>query len=442
VGRLRDTPGIRLVDVGAAAAVALAVELNVTTGGGLGARPLNAVAYVFGAAMAIPVLFRRNWPLRALIACSVLLLLFYTLYRRNISPAPLLSLPLYDAALAGYLVPAIVIPTVYMVIGLFVVEGSSHEGLATLSGDFLLPAVVMALAIMLGDAVRSRRVLALQTAEKLRLAGQERDAEAARAVAEERLRIARELHDTVAHSMATITVQAGSALHVLAEGQPGDPATAGQQAAPQVHDALIAIRDTSKGVLTDIRVTLGQLRGGSGEAAAGQARQAGLDRLEALSEAVRAAGAAVSVTVEGERLPLPPGTDHAAYRILQESLTNVLRHAGPDASATVRLSFAPGLLTIEVTDDGTAPAAGNGSVPGALDGSAPEGRAPAASALNDAAPEGSGPYGGPPPGAGHGLTGMAERAAAVGGRLSARPRPDGGFEVTAWLPLTPAGAAG
>ena len=100
-------------------------------------------------------------------------------------------------------------------------------------------------------------------------------------------------------------------------------------AGPRVTDALIAIRDTSKGALTDMRLTLDQLRGDGGVDAA-ELRAAGLERLSALSDAVRAAGAAVSVTIEGEQVPLPPGIDHAAYRILQESLTNVLRHAQPD----------------------------------------------------------------------------------------------------------------
>jgi signal transduction histidine kinase len=461
VGRLRDALGIRLVDVAAAAAVAVAVELNVYTGGGNGARPLNAVAYAFGAMLAVPVLFRRKWPLRVLIACSVLLLLLYELDRRNISPAPSLSLPLYDAALAGYLTPAIVIPTVYMVIGLFVVEYSTNESLAVLSSDFLLPAAVMALAIMLGDALRSRRALAAETADKLRLAAEERDAESARAVAEERLRIARDLHDTVAHSMATITVQAGSALHLIGgtpagarpaaagSARPAKGASAGTATAASagtatagsagiataastgtataagqpdaadgatavgVRAALVAIRETSRGALADMRHTLGQLRVGDADPDAPEAMAGGLDRLDALSDAVRAAGAPVTVTIEGEPMPLPPAVDHAAYRILQESLTNVLRHAGSDASATVRLSYAPGALTIQVTDDGTGPAARLG-----------------AARLDET---------GQPAARGHGLTGMTERAAAIGGRLSARPGPDGGFEVVARLPVTQAG---
>jgi len=399
VGRLRGALGIRLIDVGATLAVVTVVELNVATAGGPGAAPLNPLAYVLGGILALPVLFRRKWPLQVLLDCTVLLFVYYSAgYRRNISPAPLLSLPLYDAALAGYLAVAIVIPAVYMTIGLFVVGATTHPKPIDLVNEFLPSLVVLALAIMLGDTVRSRRALAAETADRLRLAEEEREAETARRLAEERLRIARELHDTVAHSMATITVQAGSALHLPA----GDHSGA-------VQAALTAIRETSKSALADMRVTLGQLRGngagvGPAQVDTAEVRTAGLDRLPALSEAVRAAGAPVTVTIEGEQVPLEPGVDHAAYRILQESLTNVLRHAGPQASAAVRLSYGPGTLSIEVTDDGAGPAREINGTPG-----------------------------GHPPG-GHGLTGMAERAAAVGGQLTAGPHPAGGFGVLATLP--------
>ena len=390
VGRLRGMLGIRLVDAGAFAAVLIAVEIGVATGGGPGARPLNLAAYLAGAVLVIPVLFRHKWPVRALIACALLLLLYYIVDRRNISPAPLLCLPLYDAAVAGSLAVAIVIPVFYMSVGLFVVDFSTHQSLVSLASEFLPSVAVLALAITLGDVVRSRRALAAETADRLRLADEEREAEAATRVAQERLRIARELHDTVAHSMATITVQAGSALHLLGESQ-GSTRPAG------VTDALVAIRDTSKSALAEMRVTLGQLRGGGADVDEAAVRTAGLERLGSLSDAVRAAGAPVSVVIEGEQTPLPTDVDHAAYRILQESLTNVLRHAGPAARVVVTLRYGSEELIIQVADDG-------------LGGSA------------------SG-------GVGHGVTGMIERAAAVGGELSAEPGADGGFEVTARLPV-------
>jgi signal transduction histidine kinase len=146
------------------------------------------------------------------------------------------------------------------------------------------------------------------------------------------------------------------------------------------------------------------------DADAGAAAGAGgLDRLGALTDAVRAAGAPVTVAVEGAGPALPAAVDHCAYRILQESLTNVLRHAGPAASVGIVLRYRPGALDIEVTDDGAgAPAPG---------GPAGDSGGP------DAA------------GGGHGLTGMAERVSALGGTVRARPRPGGGFEVVAQLPF-------
>jgi len=395
LGRPRGRFGIRLGDVGMTVVVLVAVELSVITGNGPGAAKLDAKAYLLGAVLVLPVLLRNRYPRFELLACSVLLLLYYTFDRRDISPAPLLSVPLYDAAVAGFLVAAIVIPAVYMAIGLVVVEISSHYGLITLINNFLPSFVVLALAIMLGDAVRSRRALAAETAERLRVAHEEREAETARRVAEERLRIARDLHDTVAHSMATITVQAGSALHVLGDRD------------DKIRGALTAIRETSKHALREMRATLGQLREGPPDDGVPVPR-GGLDRLPALRDAVIAAGAPVTITVEGEQRPLPPAVDEVAYRILQESLTNVLRHAGPTARATVRLCYEPTALGISVIDDG----------PGAAAGTA----------------EGDGL------GTHHGLTGMAERAAAVGGEVTAGPRGDGGFEVSARLPL--AGDAG
>jgi signal transduction histidine kinase len=139
-----------------------------------------------------------------LLACSVLLLAFYAA-RRNISPVPLLAFPLYDAATAGYLAWSIAIPAGYMAIGLGLAVGTTRQGIAAIASEFLPSIALLAVAVALGDSVRSRRALAAETAEKLKIAEEESIAEAGRAVAEERLRIARELHDTVAHAMATKT---------------------------------------------------------------------------------------------------------------------------------------------------------------------------------------------------------------------------------------------
>jgi signal transduction histidine kinase len=417
---VREGPfGIRLFDVGVVALVIVAIEVNVVTGGGPAAVPLNAWAYLFGALLAVPILFRHRWPLQVLIASAVVMFFYYIFARRNISPAPVFFVPLYDAAVVGYLALAIAIPAVFMVIGLFVVEVSVRQGIAALSAEFLSQTVILALAVLLGEVVRSRRALTAETARRLRLAQEERTAEAGRAVAEERLRIARELHDTVAHSMATITVQAGSALHVLLAADPAvksfipnDPAssfpattTRPGPGADILRAALTAIRDTSKGALVEMRSVLGQLRGSDDEGAGNADSGKGLDRLDDLRDAVTAAGARVTIDVEGAQAPLSAEADHSAYRILQESLTNVLRHAGPRAAAHVCLGYQPDSLTITVTDDG------GGDV--AHGGGTADGRGMAH---------------------GNGISGMRERAVSVGGELMAGPLPGGGFRVQATLP--------
>ncbi len=387
---VREGPfGVRLFDVSVVALVIAVIEVNVIDGGGPGAGPLTGTAYLYGALLAVPIVFRHRWPFPVLIASAAAMLAYYLFARRNISPAPLFFVPLYDAAVVGYLAVAIAIPAVFMVIGLFVVEVSTRQGFAALTAEFLSQIVILALAVMLGEVVRSRRALTAETAQRLRLADTERAAAAGRVIAEERLRIARELHDTVAHSMATITVQAGAALGSRRGVE-----------AETLRDTLTTIRETSKAALTDMRSVLGQLRhfdhavGASG--ASGLGGWKGLADLEALRDAVTAAGARVEVDVEGQRIPLSAEVDHAAYRILQESLTNVLRHAGPAPAAQICLRYQPDVLVITVTDNGSGTAG--------------------------------------PDAEGHGIGGMRERAAAVGGELTVGPRLSGGFQVRAALP--------
>jgi signal transduction histidine kinase len=405
---------IRVGDLIMVAIVIAVIELNVAVGGGYGAAPLDALSYAIGAVIALPLLVHRRWPRAVLMITFAEMILFYLLHRRNISPAPLMAVPAYDAALAGYLAWAIAVPMVIMVAGLFAV-GLSGVPLVDMLADFLPSFAIFILAVALGEVVRGRRALAAETARRLALADEERRSEAARLLAEERLRIARELHDTVAHSMATITVQAGSALHVLSAERDGE-----------VREALLGIRETSKSALGEMRAVLGQLRGEANAAdMAADVSGLGLNRLPELSAAVTAAGSPVRVSVEGEPEPLPSATDHAAYRILQESLTNVLRHAARGTPAEVCLRYAPDSVTIIVSNDGCAPAdpATTGQPAGVV---VPSG---------GTRPTGS-------PGTGNGLQGMRERAAAAGGELEAGPRADGGFLVTARLPRRAAAAPG
>jgi len=241
-------------------------------------------------------------------------------------------------------------------------------------------------ALLLGGSVRGRRAERAAMEERARHLAETREEEARRRVAEERLRIARDLHDSVAHSLASFSVQAGVGAHVL-DDRPED-----------ARAALLAIKRASGEALAELRATLGMLR--SSEAAPREPT-AGIDRLPSLVESSRAAGLPVDVVIEGEVRPLPPPVDAAAFRIVQESLTNVIRHAGA-ARATVAVRHGDGGVEIEVTDDGRGAVAGNG--------------------------RGNG-------NGGHGLAGMRERVAHLGGELFAGAGRSGGFRVRARLPL-------
>jgi signal transduction histidine kinase len=251
-------------------------------------------------------------------------------------------------------------------------------------GSFLIP-VEVAAAVSLGAAIGNRRAYLHAMEERAAQAERTREEEAARRVDAERLRIARELHDVVAHTLSMINVQAGAAAHV-AEEHP-EKASA----------ALNAIRLASREGLREMRAILNVLRQAD-ETDQPTQPAPGLAMLDALVASASGAGLATEVRVEGTPRRLPATVDLAAYRIIQESLTNAVRHAGP-ASATITLAWSDGQLRIEVRDNGR-----GGSANGSGDGG------------------------------GHGLAGMRERAAAVGGTLHAAPSASGGFAVDARLP--------
>lgn len=253
----------------------------------------------------------------------------------------------------------------------------SPFGSVTGGGFDLIPGLLAA-GCLGGIAVANRRAYVASIAVRA-------EEETRRRVDEERLRIARELHDVVAHTLATINVQAGVAAHLLSD-RPRDPAT----------EALSTIRDASKQALSELRSILTVLRQ---EAEADPTQPTpGLERLDALISGARKAGLEVDVRVDGPRRPLPAAVDLAAYRIIQESLTNVIKHAGP-AQAVVTVTYRDEDIEIEVSDNGRG------------DMSARSAR-------------------------GHGITGMKERAASVGGRLDVTASPDGGFRVGTRLPAT------
>ncbi|MDT0610402.1 sensor histidine kinase [Streptomyces lancefieldiae] len=253
---------------------------------------------------------------------------------------------------------------------------------------------------VLGHSVRNRRAYLAAVEERARRAEESRDREARRRVAEERVRIARELHDLVAHQITLANAQATVAAHLF-DARP-----------EQTRKSLKELVETTGHALDELRATVGLLRQ-SGDAAAPAEPAPGLSTLPTLLESFRRAGLEVSVHQEGTARPLPPGVDLTAYRIVQEALTNVTKHAGT-GSARVSLAWHRDRVTVTVADDGrgtrTAPTASTGA---------------SASTVPDRPP-------------GYGLIGMRERATAVGGHLSADRRPEGGFLVSAELPLPPA----
>jgi signal transduction histidine kinase len=236
---------------------------------------------------------------------------------------------------------------------------------------------------LLGAYLRTRRLYVRALHERADRAEREREEQAHAAVASERTRIARELHDILAHNVSVMVVQAEAADEMLQRDMP-DRARA----------PVWKIQETGRAALTDMRRMLGILR----EADSGPALtpQPGIANLQMLLTQVRESGLPVELEVRGDPEPLPPGIDLSAYRIVQEALTNALKYAGP-ARACVVVHFAPGSLTLEIDDDGVGSSAtGNG---------------------------------------GHGLVGMRERVAVFGGDVEAGPKRGGGYRVTARLPL-------
>lgn len=273
-----------------------------------------------------------------------------------------------------------------------------------------------ALAAAVGEAVRNRRAFVAAIRERAERAERTREEEARRRVAEERMRIARELHDVVAHHIALVNVQAGVASHVM------------DQRPDQAKQALAHVREASRHALAELQTTVGLLRQ-SGESAAPTEPAPGLEVLDDLVAGFRHAGLSVSVAapaLDAQAGNLSSAVDLTAYRVVQEALTNVQKHAGRGTHAEVHIRRDGPVLDIRVVDDGAGggPDGGGGHEPHD-DGDTDDGSAVAA---------GDGDHGG------HGLVGMRERAAALHGRCETGPLPGGGFQVHVRLPLSTSSA--
>jgi len=252
--------------------------------------------------------------------------------------------------------------------------------------------VPFALAWVLGDSIRTRRAYLAQLEERAARLEKEREAQAKVAVAAERARIARELHDVVAHNVSVMVVQADGAAYVM------------DTAPDQAKKALETISSTGRQALAEMRRLLGVLRTGEHQESGEYVPQPDVEQLDDLIEQCRTSGLPVDFKVEGTRRPLPSGVELTAYRIVQEALTNTRKHGGADAGASVRLVYFDDGLGLLVEDDGKG-------------------------APHELYEEGGAD------GQGHGLIGMRERVGMVGGTLDAGPRPGGGFRISALLPL-------
>lgn len=355
------------------------------------ARPLvdlGHMGYVLLTLSGLALAVRRRWPLPVFLVIAAVSLAYYTAGYPDGPGWTALFIALYTLTAYGdgrrSLRLAAASITV-LAVGWVLTANLQTFGAAGWM-FFRIGASVMAAA--LGESVRANRVLALEGQRRAVRAELTREEEARRRVDAERLRVAREVHDTVAHAIAIINVQAGVTAHVL-DKRPA-----------QARETLVTIEQTSARALRELRATLGVLRDAGNGA---DEVTPDLSNVEELATVAREAGLDVKVEVSALPRELPTAVDRAAYRILQEAVTNVVRHAAA-TRVTISVTHRLGTLDLLVTDDG------RGGPSGSRDGARESG-------------------------GGQGIIGMRERAALLGGELTAGPRPGGGFEVRATLPL-------
>jgi signal transduction histidine kinase len=377
----RPWPIARPPAIDVALVVIVAVVTSVGTGLLRGTESVSPLAHALLVATALPLLVRRPAP-RAALAAIVLLSFAYDLldFPGGFYTVPI-GIALFTAVDDGFRWTAVAGSAVavggFLLVGLATGRGHiSDLGNALWFGGWLVASLV------LGEVTRSRRAYVREVEQRALAAERGREEEARRRTGEERIRIARELHDILGHRISLINVQASAAVHLLDR----DP--------EQARTALIAIKEASHEALGEVRATLGILR--QLEEREPLAPSPGLAQLDAVIAETSAAGFDVQLDVRGERRSLPSGVDLAAYRIIQESLTNVVRHARA-SSARIAIAYRAGDIEIEVVDDG---------IPARIDAGS----------------------------SGSGLVGMRERAIALGGNFEAGPQPGGGFRVRATLP--------
>ena len=348
-----------------------------------GANDLDAFGYLLLVASALVLVLRRRAPVAVLIVVLACTLGYQLRDYPEVTAIPVL-IAVYTAVRAGHRGLTVGVTGSAVVVGVLTASPGAGETVRDVM-ERRLPLGWIVAAGVTAEVSRQREAAVRAAEERAAEAERTREETARRRAADERLRIARELHDSLTHSISVIKVQAGVAIHLA------------RKRGEEVPEALLAIQEASRDATRELRATLDVLRTGMPDAASDESAGSGLDRLDELVERARAAGVPATVTVSGDERSLPAAVDRAAYRIVQEALTNVGRHARRPATVSVRLDYRPDGLAVQIDDDGQA--------------------APAAA---------------PVPGTG--LIGMRERVTTLGGRLRAEPRPEGGFTVRAELP--------
>jgi signal transduction histidine kinase len=359
---------------------------------------LPVAAFVLVVLQALPLTWRRRWPVPVLFAVGI------PSQAYNFLGIPYGGVP-FGPMIAFYTVmDRSSTRARWVICGLAVIGLINVQFLPYHSGayTFLTGLLEFGVAGVAGVLTRTHRAYTRAVEARAEQAEAERHQQVALAAAEERTRIARELHDVVAHHVSLMAVQSEAAASLL----PGRPVQAGK--------SVEIISQTARETLTELRRLLGVLRGpaDANGRPASLAPSPSIASLDEVLVQVRQAGIAVDLRVEGSPGRLAPGVDLAAYRIVQEALTNTVRHSGA-STAAVTVSYEPGYVTVSVTDPGREPAA------------VTAGGRPGAPETNGTRPAGSG---------GFGLAGIAERVASCGGSLTVGPGRDGGFAVTARLP--------
>jgi signal transduction histidine kinase len=376
-------------------AVALVIAI-VITADQWGTRDPDAIAYLFAGVLGALMLVRRRFPVAVLLATMLIIFVYYMLDYPAIGLAVPVAAALYSAAELGHLGAAVIVAFILIVVSTY---ARLEEGQAisfVIGYELISTVALMAASIALGDSTRSRRALAAEQEQSARLIAQEHARRAEQQIQEERVRMARDLHDLIGHTISVISLHADVAKEAVGHDD---------EAARQ---ALRQIRTVTSETMRELRATVRLLRNPTNESP--DRAVISLANLPVLVESARASGLAVDLQIEGEISALPATVEMAAYRIVQESLTNVMRHANA-THVTLKIAREENVkggdeLRLQITDNGK-------RLPGMTAGGITPRITP-----------------------GSGITGMAERARLLGGTLTAQALPAAGFEVKAALPIT------